>query len=142
MLPLRQAVDRRVDARTGASVIESDPAAERSRSTFIGCIERLDVLIERETEALKTSAVIDFEDFNLRKTHALLEFSRASRSFAAPMSGAVEAKLNKLRARLTENSSLLDQRLRAMREIADIMIRTIEMAESDGTYSTRFLADR
>ncbi|PWB81685.1 MAG: hypothetical protein C3F11_14560 [Methylocystaceae bacterium] len=105
---------------------------------LIGCIERLEQLIERETEALRSLAPIDFEDFNMRKAHALLEFSRASRSISGPASDAIESSLARLRARLAENNSLLDQHLRAMREISGIMIKTIEMAESDGTYSNRF----
>lgn len=111
-------------------------------SAFVGCIDRLQQLMDRESEELKSGKPVDFDDFNARKTHALLEFMRASRNHAAPRSPAVEAKLARLRDSLVENSSLLEQHLRAVREISGIMIRTIEMAESDGTYSNRFFVDR
>lgn len=115
---------------------------DRYRLAFVGCVERLQQLIDQESAVLRSGEAVDFEDFNLRKTHALLEFRRASRSFSAPRSAAVEARLARLRASLVENSSLLDQHLRAMRDISGIMIRTIEMAESDGTYSNRIFAAR
>jgi len=122
--------------------LRSDHAHEARRAAFIGCVDRLTRLIERESEALRTRANVDFEDFNARKTHALLEFSRASRAYAAPRSASIESKIENLRATLLENGKLLERRLRAMREIAGIMICTIEMAESDGTYSTRSPRDR
>ena len=122
--------------------MRSDHAHEARRAAFIGCVDRLTRLIERESEALRTRANVDFEDFNARKTHALLEFSRASRAYAAPRSASIESKIENLRATLLENGKLLERRLRAMREIAGIMICTIEMAESDGTYSTRSPRDR
>lgn len=119
-----------------------DPVHDRVREAFIGCIERLEQLIGRENEALQSPTPIDFEDFNVRKTHALLEFSRASRAFAGPGSEAIESMLVNLRERLTENRSLLDRHLRAMREISSIMIKTIEAAESDGTYTNRLFAKK
>jgi hypothetical protein len=115
---------------------------DRSHLAFIGCIERLEELLDRETRGLKICARIDFEDFNLRKSHALLELSRASRSLTPGTSAMIKTRLVSLQAKLAENSLLLEQHLGAMREIAAIMIRTIEMDESDGTYSTRSSADR
>lgn len=115
---------------------------DRSHLAVIGCIERLEQLLDRETHALRNCAPIDFEDFNLRKSHALLELSRASRSAAPLTSKAIGARLVALQAKLTENSLLLEQHLAAMREIAAIMVRTIEIAESDGTYSSRSSLDR
>lgn len=116
--------------------------AEGGVDALVGCVDRLQQLIDRESEELKSGKSVDFDDFNARKTHALLEFMRASRKHAAPRSPTMEAKLARLRDSLVENSSLLEQHLRAVREISGIMIRTIEMAESDGTYSNRFFVDR
>jgi hypothetical protein len=133
---------RNSNERSNGAPLRSDHAHEARRAAFIGCVERLTRLIERESEALRSRANVDFEDFNARKTHALLEFSRASRAYAAPRSAAIESKIESLRETLVENGKLLERRLRAMREIAGIMICTIEMAESDGTYSTRSTRDR
>lgn len=110
-------------------------ALDGAHLAFIRCVERLEQLVDRETQALKASAPLDFEDFNIRKTHALLEFLRATRSLSGQASTAIETRLARLRARLAENSLMLDHHLGAMREISGIMIRTIETAESDGTYS-------
>lgn len=136
------AAHRYSDERMSGAPFRSDHAQEARRAAFVGCVDRLTRLIERESEALRSRANMDFEDFNARKTHALLEFSRASRAYAAPRSAAIEAKVEFLRATLVENGKLLERRLRAMREIAGIMICTIELAESDGTYSTRASVER
>jgi len=136
------AAHRHGEERVSGAPFRNDHAQEARRSAFVGCVDRLTCLIERESEALRSRANIDFEEFNARKTHALLEFSRASRAYVAPPSAAVESKIERLRATLLENGKLLERRLRAMREIAGIMICTIEMAESDGTYSTRSPAER
>jgi hypothetical protein len=115
----------------------SDTGLERSHRAVIGCIERLENLLEKETAALKSFKPVDFEDFSLRKSHALLELSKAYRSPSTQISQAVTARLNDLQVRLTENCLLLEQHLAAMREIVGIMVRSAEMAESDGTYSSR-----
>ncbi|MBG0808611.1 hypothetical protein IY145_04405 [Methylosinus sp. H3A] len=136
------AAQRHGDETVSGATFRGDHAQEARRAAFVGCVDRLTRLIERESEALRARANVDFEEFNARKTHALLEFSRASRAYAAPRSAAIESKIECLRATLFENGKLLERRLQAMREIAGIMICTIEMAESDGTYSTRSSAER
>jgi hypothetical protein len=122
--------------------MRADAATDGRRSAFLGCVERLVRLIEQESAALRAKEAFDLEDYNSRKAHALLEFSRASRAVGAPSAPVIEAGLARLRASLVENAELLSQRLEAMREIAGIMICTIEMAESDGTYSTRVQINR
>jgi len=113
-------------------------AAENANSVeqaFARCIERLETLIDRETAALRTCAAINFDEFNTRKTHALLEFLRVSRAMPDQTSPSTALRLADLRVKLAENAQLLDQHLNAMVEIATIMIRNIEREESDGTYS-------
>jgi hypothetical protein len=135
--------EKRSEGRSRGDMTRADGASDGRRLAFLGCVERLVRLIELESAALRTKAAVDFEEFNSRKAHALLEFSRASRAVGASSAGpAVEAGLTRLRARLAENAELLNHRLEAMREIAGIMICTIEMAESDGTYSTRVQINR
>lgn len=133
---------RHSEEKVSGAGFRNDHAQEGRRAAFVGCVDRLTRVIERESDALRSRANVDFEDFNVRKTHALLEFSRASRAYSAPRSSAIEAKIESLRSTLVENGKLLEHRLRAMREIAGIMICTIEMSESDGTYSTRSSAER
>jgi hypothetical protein len=138
----RQEAKAPVPSSRGA-IVPSDAALDGKRSALLGCVERLARLVEQESVALRGRQAIDFEAFNARKAHALLEFSRASRAFGAPRPApSVESALMRLRAGLAENAELLDNRLRAMREIAGIMICTIETAESDGTYSMRVQLNR
>jgi hypothetical protein len=110
---------------------------DRADLAFIRCMDRLEHLIERETDALKFRAPLDFDEFNRRKTHALLEFLRMSRNVPDQKSDAVAARVAQFREKLSENALTLDQHLRAMVEIASIMIKSIEAEESDGTYSAR-----
>lgn len=100
-------------------------------------VDRLEQIVERETQALRKNEPIDFEDYSSRKTRAHLEFTRALRAFPPRSSGAVERKLSSLRATLAENASMLECHLRAMNEIADMMVHVIEASEWDGTYSAR-----
>lgn len=119
------------------SIEEGETLVGNSHPDFISCIDRLEQLVERETRTLEANGPIDFEEFNVRKTRALFEFLMASRSVPAQASTAIRTRLASLQAKLAENSAMLAQHLDAMREIAGIMIRTMEMAESDGTYSGR-----
>lgn len=120
--------DRASDDQTHSS--EAELALAR-------CVDRLELLIDRETQALKTRVPIDFDDLNRRKTHALWEFSMMSRAMPAGDSSIIADRLGGLRSKLSENAGQLDLHLRAMVEISGIMIRNIRMEESDGTYSGR-----
>lgn len=102
---------------------------------FIRCIARLEELIDSETETLRSCAPLDFESLNLRKTHALLEFTRVAREMPEKVSSIAERRLTRLRGKLAENAELLDQRLQAMLEITDVIVASIRHEESDGTYS-------
>jgi hypothetical protein len=119
-------------------VFDTFTEAERAQGVeqaFARCIARLEALIDRETEALRRCVAINFDDYNTRKTHALLEFLRVSRAMPDQTSPSTALRLSELRGKLAENAQLLDQHLNAMVEIATIMIRNIEREESDGTYS-------
>lgn len=135
-------MNHRASAGSKLALADEDAGTSRFGLAFVGCVDRLQQLIDRESRALVSGEAVDFEAFNSKKTRALLEFMRVSRSYAAPRSPMAETKLARLRESLLENSSLLEQHLRAVREISGIMIRTIEMADSDGTYSKTMLVDR
>jgi hypothetical protein len=117
---------------------EPAPIAEAEVSgaelAFVRCIDRLDALITAETETLTARAPFDFDASNQRKTHALLELVRASRATPSELAPPLRDKVLALREKLNRNAELLDQHLRAMLEIASIMIATIRAEESDGTY--------
>jgi hypothetical protein len=119
-----------------ATGVDADPEAGGGvEKAFARCIARLELLVDGETDALRNCAAINFDDYNTRKTHALLEFLRVSRAMPDQTSPETAFRLAELRGKLAVNARLLDQHLNAMVEIATIMIRNIEREESDGTYS-------
>lgn len=122
----------------------SDKAAltPASEAAFIRCIERLEEMIDAETRILKSCARVDFEALNLRKTHALLEFTRVARNMPAQTSEPARRKLARLCERLAVNTEVLDQHLRAMQEIANLIVDCIRSDVSDGTYSRKGAAHR
>lgn len=104
---------------------------------LIQCLGRVEWLIDMETSALKRCEQIDFDDLNGRKACALLEFSRLARAVSDRVSPPVARRLERLRAKLSENAQTLAQNLQALSEISNILITSINAEESDGTYSRR-----
>lgn len=122
------------------SAMENDRAdgdRARAEDAFASCLDRLEALLDSESEALRACAPMDFEPFNLRKAHILLECTRLSRALPRLGSGAIGRHLARVNDKLSENARLLDLHLKAIREIARIMIFSIQQEESDGTYSSR-----
>ncbi len=117
----------------GRSLDDSGPA----RDAFVEkVIDRLEEVVEAETQALRNRAKIDLNDFNHRKSQALLELSRAMRpGDRAGLGEPLRARLSGLHARLEINRAVLKLHVEAVREIATIVADTIRQAESDGTYS-------
>ena len=117
----------------GRPADESGPA---THSFVDKIIDRLEELIEAETAALRSRTKIDLKEFNHRKSHGLLELSRAMRQHdGAIQDEAIRARLAGLRAKLETNRAVLKMHLEAVREISSIVTDTIQNAESDGTYS-------
>jgi hypothetical protein len=99
-------------------------------------IERVRSAIEAENATIASGRVVDFKEFNLRKSQGLLELSR----LMPVMSGAVldpelRAALCGLRAKLEDNGRILRVQLKAVQDVSDIIARTIHAGQSDGTYS-------
>lgn len=117
----------------GRPVEESGSAAPNHVEKVI---ERLEEVVEAETAALRSRAKVDLNDFNHRKSHGLLELSRAMRQHGgAALDETIRIRLNRLKARLETNRAVLKLHLEAVREISSIIADTICKAESDGTYS-------
>jgi hypothetical protein len=99
-------------------------------------IGRLEEVVDQETDALRTGKTASFDDFNYRKSHGLLELTRAVRSIDPTNVGEeVRDRLEDLRDRLERNRTMLKTHLDATREISSILTEAIRAAESDGTYS-------
>lgn len=125
------------------TLLRPDPAAAagsaQAEAALFGAVDRLESVVDLETETLKANRPADLKAFNHRKSHGLLELSRSMRPFeGAPLAEPVRARLAVLRAKLDENRSVLSLHLRAMQEISSIIARAMEEAESDGTYSAGF----
>jgi len=114
----------------------------RAETAFLRWIERLEQLFEAETTALRGGGAIDFESFNAKKNHALLEFMIVSRNMPDNVPDAAAAGLARLRAKLVKNAEMLEQHLRATSEISNVMIKTIQAEQSDGTYSGKSILRR
>jgi hypothetical protein len=132
MTPLDSSLDRSA-GHAQAPVLAGDGADV----AFMNWIERLERLLENEIIALKSRAPIDFDSFNSKKTHALLEFRILSRTMPDQATRIAAAHLASLRARLADNAQTLEQHLRAMSEISCIMIKELQAEESYGAYPGR-----
>ena len=99
-------------------------------------IERVEQLIDQETLALRGHQLGALADFNHRKSHGLLELTRAIRTLGnAAVSESLQPRLLSLQAKLRENADALFLHLRAVQEVSALMTRAIRDGESDGTYS-------
>lgn len=114
--------------------------SDRERPALGGAIEiviqRLEEVVDQETAALKSRKAVDLKDFNDRKSHALLDLTRALRQMQA--NGAVhsqlERRLGSLRAKLEVNRQVLKMHLEAVREVSTTLADAIREQDSDGTY--------
>ena len=126
-----------INAANGATIA---PCA--AEDAFFRCVDRLEELIEGETLTLRSCAPVDFDSLNLRKTHALLEFTRVARAMPPSISAEAEQRLKVMRAKLTANADILERHLQAMLEITGVIVDSIRSEDSDGTYSVRLTRQR
>lgn len=115
-------------------------AAERGKTAAMGAVEiviqRLEEVVEQETAALRSRTAVDLKEFNDRKSHALLDLTRALRQVQG---GANQPhlmnRLGELRAKLEVNRRVLQMHLEAVREVSTTLADAIREADSDGTYT-------
>jgi hypothetical protein len=111
----------------------------RPPASFEAClraIERVEQVVEQKTLALQRRELGALADFNRRKSHGLLELTRAVRTLGSPdNANSLALPLRSLQAKLAENSMALQMHLRAVQEVSSLMARAIRDGESDGTYS-------
>lgn len=99
-------------------------------------IERVEQVVEQETQALRRRQRPRLDDFNRRKSHGLLDLTRAVRALGSAAAGpALQPRLTALQVKLSENAAVLKMHLEAVQEISGVMARAIRDGESDGTYS-------
>ena len=131
---------RRGVASTAPNLHEASPplAVSPALAAFLAIVERVEAVLDAETEVLTRNVPTDISDLGHRKRQGLLEMSRIMRSAAS--SGAqveMRERLGRFSVKLERNRAVLGTQLRAVREIADIIALTMRDSESDGTYSRR-----
>lgn len=106
-----------------------------AREIFVKTIERIERLVDSETATLQRYKPIDFAEFNHKKSHALLELSRAMRTLGPSYDSEILSDLTRLRGKLEKNLAVLDIHLKAVRQVCALIARTIEEDDFDGTYT-------
>jgi hypothetical protein len=106
------------------------------REAFVSTLERLEQTIDLETAALQQPRPVDLRAFNHKKSHGLLEMTRAMRAMEPLSSDRMSlASLERLRVKLGKNLAILESHLRAVKQVSGLIARAIEADDSDGTYS-------
>ncbi len=151
-IKLRGASEVATTAAGASPEPQADDAAQRNAiadrargramlEAFVNAIERLEGVLDQETQMLDQNMPIAFHDFNHRKSHGLLELSRAMIACRALDRSAFDAEtsapLARLRVKLESNLASLQTHLTAVGEIAAVIARAIQDHELDGTYTAR-----
>jgi hypothetical protein len=127
--------------RSGAPLNFVAGVSERGKPAAAGAIDiviqRLEEVVDQETAALKSRRPVDLKDFNDRKSHALLDLTRALRQMQAGNRDQPQLakRLANLRAKLEVNQRVLQMHLEAVREVSTTLADAIREADSDGTYT-------
>ncbi|GAB1582949.1 hypothetical protein PPNSA23_28920 [Phyllobacterium phragmitis] len=104
-------------------------------------IQRLENVVETETQLLLEGANPDLSEINARKSRGLYDFTRAMNKASAladaPMLKTLQPLLDRLKQKLERNCEALQLHLRAVGELSEIIRTAIETQEADGTYSMK-----
>ena len=115
-------------------------AAALAISAFINTIERLEQLLDQENTALRENRLAALEEFNQKKSQALLELHRTTGTIGELRFDRLgidyRPRFGRLRQKLQDNLAVLQSHLDAVAAVAAIIARTIEDHESDGTYTS------
>jgi hypothetical protein len=105
-------------------------------AALLNAIDRLEDVIQLESASLRGGkGTSSLDEFNYRKSHGLLELTRAVRNVdPGDMGEDIKLRLTSLRRELENNRLLLKTHLDAAREISGILTAAMRRAESDGTY--------
>jgi hypothetical protein len=106
-------------------------------AALLNAVDRLETVLTLESASLRGGqGTSSLDEFNYRKSHGLLELTRAVRNVDPGNVGEdVRQRLLSLRRALESNRLLLKTHLDAAREISGILTAAMRQAESDGTYS-------
>ncbi|MFN3687059.1 hypothetical protein [Salinarimonas sp.] len=128
----------REDALARLPVALAQPAAPPAPETaaLLAAIERLEIVLDTETQALASLSLPELKELNRRKSLCLLELTRAARAYGEDAARAgMRPRLERLRATIARNQAVLETHLDAVRDIAQTIATSLEARDSDGTYS-------
>lgn len=109
---------------------------QAARNSIDRTMQRIEILVDREMEALQSRSAIDLRESNNGKSQALLELGVAARNLEGDqLEPELIERLRLLRGKLEANRVVLHRHLEAVREIATVVADTIQNSEWDGTYS-------
>lgn len=121
-------------ARLPVALAQPSPAPETA--ALLAAIERLESVLDSETQALSSLSLPELKELNRRKSLCLLELTRAARAYGEDVARAgMRPRLERLRATIARNQAVLETHLDAVRDIAQTIASSLEARESDGTYS-------
>ena len=99
-------------------------------------LDRLEETLDLETSALMARDLSNLEEFNRRKSQCLLEVSRIVRTAdIAALDDRATQRLQRLQGKIERNQEILQRHMHAVQEVASIISKAIQHAESDSTYS-------
>jgi hypothetical protein len=102
----------------------------------LSVIKRLRQTIAAENEDIGRRGPVDYQAYNLRKSHGLLELNRLVPALAGIRGSLpLQEALADLSAILENNRKMLRVQLSAAETVSNIIARAIRDSQSDGTYS-------
>lgn len=104
---------------------------------FSRVVQQLGKLLDEETAALQRGDRVSLADYNYRKSHGLLEITRAMPSVSPNAANIPQftAMMTDFRAKLEKNRRIVKLHLDAVQEVAEVLSDAIRSCDSDGTYS-------
>jgi hypothetical protein len=119
---------------SASNIASSRPGA--SGEMLMLAIQRVQDAIDAENAKIAGARVVELQEFNLRKSQGLLELSRLTPLFAdVQIDAGLREALTGLRGKLEDNRRILRVQLKAVQQVSEIIARTIQAGQSDGTYS-------
>ncbi len=129
------------DPHTGRAAQIAAPIDDPTLIAFMAIVDRLESIVDAETESLHRNRSDRVGETGQRKRQGMLELARVMRVLTRGGTPTpVRERLDRFATKLEHNRSILDVHLRAVRDVAETIARTLREAESDGTYC--LLVDR